>query len=93
MNRRGFTVVEMIITVTIMGILLTLAVVSVNTSQVKARDDERKTDVAAIANYLEAFFNTGTNNTTNFGRYPTTGLIGPEATIKRLFAMPTCSHS
>lgn len=82
MNRRGFTVVEMIITVTIMGILLLLAVVNVNTSQVKARDDERRTDVEAIAANLESFFNVGTNNSTFFGRYPSTGLIGSETTIK-----------
>ncbi len=82
MNRRGFTVVEMIITVTIMGILLLLAVVNVNTSQVKARDDERKADVAAIAANLEAFFNTGTDGTTSFGRYPSSALADSESSIK-----------
>lgn len=38
MERRGFTIVELIITITIMGILLTLAVVNVGTTQLNARD-------------------------------------------------------
>lgn len=75
MNRRGFTVVEMIITVTIMGILLTLAVVSVNTSQVRARDDERRTDIASISLALESFYSGGNatasgNTITNIVRDP-----------------------
>lgn len=54
--RRGFTIVELVITVTIIGILLTLAVVNMNASQINARDSERKADVEAIALSLESFF-------------------------------------
>ena len=75
MNRRGFTVVEMIITVTIMGILLTLAVVSVNTSLVRARDDERRADVESIGLALESFYRTGSANSTEFGVYPSVGIL------------------
>jgi prepilin-type N-terminal cleavage/methylation domain-containing protein len=82
MNRRGFTVVEMIITVTVMGILLTLAVVSVNTSQIKARDDERKTDIASIALALEDFYKTGSASSTEFGVYPSLGILTSEAALK-----------
>jgi prepilin-type N-terminal cleavage/methylation domain-containing protein len=82
MKRRGFTIVELIITITIMGILLTLAVVNVNSTQLKSRDSERKADVEAIANHLEIFFNSGTTNTANFGRYASTGLASSEASIK-----------
>ena len=56
MMRRGFTIVELVITVTIIGILLTLAVVNMNGSQVKARDSERKADVEVIALSLESFY-------------------------------------
>lgn len=56
MMRRGFTVVELLITITIMGILLTLAVVNLNSSQVNARDAERKTDAENIALALESFY-------------------------------------
>lgn len=74
MMRRGFTVVELIITVTIMGILLTLAVVNLNSTQVGARDTERKEDVAALATNLEAYYRNGTEASTLVGRYPPTSL-------------------
>ncbi|MGY4893591.1 MAG: type II secretion system protein [Candidatus Saccharimonadota bacterium] len=83
MMRRGFTVVELIITVTIMGILLTLAVVNLNTTQVGARDTERKEDVAALATNLEAFFKTGTDTSTVLGTYPSTGLtVSGETSVR-----------
>ena len=53
MLRRGFTIVELIITITIMGILLVLAVVNVSGTQAQARDDERKADVESISLNLE----------------------------------------
>jgi prepilin-type N-terminal cleavage/methylation domain-containing protein len=81
MTRRGFTIVELIITITIMGILLTLAVVNVGTTQAKARDDSRKSDIESIAANLESFYVSGTDNTVNFARYPSLGLIGNAANI------------
>lgn len=82
MTRRGFTIVELIITITIMGILLTLAVVNVNVTQAKARDDQRKGDIESIASNLEAFYATGTDTSTDLGRYPSTGLLGSYTTLR-----------
>lgn len=79
MKRRGFTIVELIITITIMGILMTLAVVNVSTTQVRARDDERKSDIESIANNLESFFLSGTDGSVNVSRYPTTSIAGTSA--------------
>ena len=62
MTRRGFTIVELIITITIMGILLALAVVNVNGTQVKARDDQRVSSVQTIGNYLDIFYTSGAMN-------------------------------
>lgn len=59
MNRRGFTVIEVIIVVTIMGILLILGVVNLRGSQISARDAERKGDIEAIATHLELYYNSG----------------------------------
>jgi prepilin-type N-terminal cleavage/methylation domain-containing protein len=81
MTRRGFTIVELIITITIMGILLTLAVVNVSSTQMNARDDERKADIEAIASNLEAFYSTGTDGASNFARYPTTTLANSQSDI------------
>ncbi len=74
MKQRGFTVVELIITITIMGILLLITIVNVNATQAAARDDERKSDVESFALNLETFYTNGRDGTTIFGRYPSTGL-------------------
>lgn len=75
MKMHGFTVVELIITITVMGILLTLAVVNISASQVNARDSERKSDVEAIVSHLEVFYKSGTTGSTTVGRYPSTALL------------------
>jgi len=80
MYRRGFSIIELLIVITIMGILLTLAVVNMHGAQVNARDTERKGDIESIALNLEAFYKTGIDSTTVFGRYPSTGLAGGSAT-------------
>jgi prepilin-type N-terminal cleavage/methylation domain-containing protein len=50
---RGFTLVELLITVTIMVVLMTLATVGIRSSLVQARDSERTTEVENIARSLE----------------------------------------
>lgn len=73
--RRGFTVVELIITITVMGILLTLAVVGMNASQVNARDSERVADIESLSTQIEGFYANGSGSATFVGRYPSTGLL------------------
>jgi prepilin-type N-terminal cleavage/methylation domain-containing protein len=80
MKRRGFTIVELVITITIMGILLTLAVVGLGATQVNARDTERKGDIEAIGLHLENFYNSDYDEA-NFigGRYlATTQITEPQ---------------
>jgi len=81
MDRRGFTIIELIIVIAIMGILLVLGVVNLRSGQSNARDTERRGDVASIALNLESFYANGTSGSTTFGRYPSTGIIGQETTI------------
>jgi len=52
-RQRGFTLTELLITISVMVILMTLAVVSVRSTQLNARDEERKTDIENIARGLE----------------------------------------
>ena len=56
---RGFTLVEVLITITIMAILLTLGVALFSNSQIQARDTERRTDAEAIARGLERYYERG----------------------------------
>ena len=83
MNRRGFTIIELIIVITIMGILLVLGVVNLRSTQVNARDDTRKANVDTIAFNLETFYKSGTDTSNTFGRYPSTALIGQEQVMLR----------
>lgn len=75
MIKRGFTIVELIIVITIMGILLVLGVVNLNGSQANARDAERKSDAETIANALESIYNSGYTSADalkKIGQYPST---------------------
>lgn len=81
MARHGFTLVEVVITITIIGLLLIIAAVSLNASQMNARDAERRTDVEGIALHLESFYSSGSDTLTP-GGYPGTDQIASEASIK-----------
>lgn len=71
MKRSGFTIVEIVVTITVMGIILALAVVNVSNSQVRARDEERRSDAESIARHLESFYLNGTGDAgEEIGRYP-----------------------
>lgn len=53
----GFTLIELLIVFAILGILATLGVGSFQTARLKARDVNRKSDLATISKSLEAYVN------------------------------------
>jgi prepilin-type N-terminal cleavage/methylation domain-containing protein len=55
-NQKGFTIVELLIVIVVIGILATLVIVTFSGIQRKARDTERKTDINAVTSQLEAFY-------------------------------------
>lgn len=84
MNKRAFTIVELIVVIAIMGILITLSVVNMRDSQINARDSERKADMEALALQLEIYYTSGSAASTSTGEYPSTiELIGNEPTLLR----------
>lgn len=59
----GFTLIEVLVVVAILGILSTVAIGSFQSSQMRSRDAKRKSDLKQIANALEVFYS-------DKGRYP-----------------------
>ena len=70
MRRSAFTLIEVLVTITIMAILLLIAVFVIRGGEANARDNERKTDVSSIAQQLETYYTSGSNSTTAIGQYP-----------------------
>lgn len=53
---KGFTIVELLIVIVVIGILATLVIVTFTGIQKKARDSQRQTDINAVNSQLAAFY-------------------------------------
>lgn len=62
-NQAGFTIVELLIVIIVIGILAALVLNTFQGVQARARDTERRTDINSIATQLEAYY-------ADFGHYP-----------------------
>ncbi len=56
MKQRGFTLIELLVVIAIIGLLSTLAVVSLNSAREKARDAKRLADVKQVQTALELYY-------------------------------------
>lgn len=59
----GFTLVELLVVLAIISILVTIGLVSFTSSQLRAHDAQRKSDLKQVANALEIFYS-------DYGKYP-----------------------
>lgn len=87
---RGFTIVELLIVIVVIGILAALVIVTYSGIQKRARDTERKTDIKGMQGQLEAYWadnakyptlanaNDTTFRTTNFKGLPAEAFADPK---------------
>ena len=66
MHKKGFTLIEIMVVVFIIGLLASIVTVSVNQSRIRGRDARRISDLDTIRNAVEMFANQ------NNGTYPGT---------------------
>jgi prepilin-type N-terminal cleavage/methylation domain-containing protein len=69
MARRAFTLVELLVVISIIGLLSTIATVSMSSARSKARDTKRQADVKQIITAMQMYYDTN-------GTYPNTGATG-----------------
>jgi len=62
--QEGFTLIELLVVMVIIAIIATIGIGSFQSSQIKARDANRKSDLQQIGRALEAYYN-------DKGQYPT----------------------
>jgi prepilin-type N-terminal cleavage/methylation domain-containing protein len=65
-KQKGFTLIELLVVIAIIGLLSTLAVVSLNNARLKSRDARRVSDIKQIQTALELYYN-------DVNAYPATG--------------------
>jgi general secretion pathway protein G len=56
-KKSGFTMIELLVVIVILGILSVIGLGSFSASQQKARDSRRKTDLRTIGDALEVYYN------------------------------------
>jgi len=57
LNSKGFTIIELLVVIVIIGILVALALPNLFSAQQRGRDTERKNDLKNISQRLETYYN------------------------------------
>lgn len=55
-NKKGFTLLELLVVISIIAMLITIGLSSFSTAQRKGRDAKRKSDIKEIQNALEQYY-------------------------------------
>lgn len=74
-RQEGFTIVELLIVIVVIGILAALVITTFSGIQRKARDSERQTDINAIHGQVEAYY-------AQNGRYPTNANLDDDTWVQ-----------
>ncbi|MFZ1249871.1 MAG: prepilin-type N-terminal cleavage/methylation domain-containing protein [Candidatus Microsaccharimonas sp.] len=73
-STKGFTIVEIIVVVTVIAILIGLVTVGMNRYLADGRDGQRKADVSILGEYLENYYEDN-------GEYPSCDMLTADPTI------------
>jgi prepilin-type N-terminal cleavage/methylation domain-containing protein len=73
-NKKGFTIIEVLIVLAIGGLILLVVFLAVPALQRNSRNTQRKSDVSALAGAINEF------NANNGGAIMTVGVVGPPPT-------------
>jgi prepilin-type N-terminal cleavage/methylation domain-containing protein len=102
-KNEGFTIVELLIVIVVIGILAALVVTTFTGIQQRARNTERETDIKAVHGQLEAYYaqngsypfrddvNNATWRSTNMKGLDAEALKDPKGTAQTLTATPGTS--
>lgn len=60
---KGFTLVELLVVITILGILATIGLTAFTSAQMRGRDTQRKSDLKQVASSMELYYS-------DYGSYP-----------------------
>jgi general secretion pathway protein G len=102
-NQKGFTIVELLIVIVVIGILAALVITTFAGIQQKARNTERTTDIKALHGQIEVYFtnqnfyptlanmNDSTWRSTNMKGLDQEALKDPKGSAYTLVAAPTAN--
>jgi prepilin-type N-terminal cleavage/methylation domain-containing protein len=102
-RQKGFTIVELLIVIVVIGILATLVIVTFTGIQQKARNTKRTTDINAINSHVEAYYaqngyypilanlNDATWRSTNMKGLDPDALKDPKGSAQTLVAAPAAN--
>jgi type II secretion system protein G len=57
MNQKGFTIIELLVVIVIIGILVALTLPNLFSAQARGRDTDRKNELKNVQQQLETYFN------------------------------------
>jgi len=104
-NAQGFTIVELLIVIVVIGILALLVITTYSGIQAKARNSKRQTDVQSLQTQIEAFYsqngyypslgdlNSVTWRATNMKSLDANALVDPSSTCDPTKTTSTCLAS
>lgn len=65
MNKKGFTLLEILVVISIIGILIAIGLAAFSTAQIKTRDARRRSDMKAVQNAFEQYYSSNNGYVAN----------------------------